>query len=630
MGSIVTPQYVRELAAALDVRNAAEWALPFHLASAPLPEGWTYVIAENGSVSYMHDVRSPQREHPLLDRAAQALARLRAIAASGTGSGAGSGTGAARFLGPFENLDSPAVVSFYLDVESGAQVPELECPPASLIAPLPPDVLQLLYATPTSSPYDTERQQKPQQQQQHQEQQQQQQQQEEVGGGGSQPVSPAPAEPDASTTGAREEEAPGRGGGSSGVGGGAGAGARPLDSSRPESTSGRGQSAASTSAAAASPSQAPKPTSREGSGRSVGTGAAGRSTVSPSTPAATEARPSRPASAASTTSPQPAPPAAAPPRSYSGLTAEEAYDEEDRAVFQRDVFTTAGSAGSVSDVVSSSGRGVGGGGRRSGSGSGRGSGSGAGEGAGESLGRSGSARSGGSGGSAADGGMGAAARGSRSFVAASGIGLRPPVAPPSGRLTFYGWWFEDIESSDLTFRIDTKPQAGGGLAPRHCTLLYDFATASYCFTMRDPVTPPAPGQPYERVPELTVPGLGGEQVAMVDTGRPADLWDLHLGARLRVLGRQVVLKNSDLATAQWHAGYFRQLCGLRDKLSVEVQKYKPRVLRPGLVYDKGDVRLQTGQQLRHVALQVRELLEDLRQYRPAKAESFLAALPIQF
>ncbi|EFJ46934.1 hypothetical protein VOLCADRAFT_92748 [Volvox carteri f. nagariensis] len=178
--------------------------------------------------------------------------------------------------------------------------------------------------------------------------------------------------------------------------------------------------------------------------------------------------------------------------------------------------------------------------------------------------------------------------------------------------------FEDIESTDLTFRIDTNPTAGGGLAPRHCTLVYDFASASYNFTMRDPVTPPAPGQPYDRIPELTVPGISGGHVSMCDTGRPAGLWDLHLGARLRVLGRQVVLKNSDLATAQWHSGYFRQLCVLRDKLHQEVQKYKPRVLRPGLVADKGDVRLQTGQQLRHVALQVRELVEDLRQYRPRK------------
>lgn len=104
------------------------------------------------------------------------------------------------------------------------------------------------------------------------------------------------------------------------------------------------------------------------------------------------------------------------------------------------------------------------------------------------------------------------------------------------------------------------------MAPRHCTLVYEFSSASFTLTMRDPVTPPAPGQPYERIPELVVPGMYGSQVVMCDTGRPADMWDLHLGARLKLLGRQVVLKNSDLATGQWHAGYFRQLQALRDKL----------------------------------------------------------------
>ncbi|GIL73702.1 hypothetical protein Vretimale_5413 [Volvox reticuliferus] len=677
MMQLLRPKYIQELAALLDVKAAPEWALPYALGSAPLPEGWTHLISDDGDVLFVSDMRpqAPQREHPLLDRAAQALAQLRANGAGGS---------EAQMLGPFENLESPAVEYFYFDVRTGQQVPEFECPPGAIIQPLQSDILQLL-TEPGPAPSGLEQQQ------------QQQDLEHPIGQGAY--IAPGALEAnisvDENAAALKESGSAGPDVGSKisgwgpdaavsteegglageGIGGGGPvATATPASigvrTSRPQSasTSRNGNVDNAAAAGVATGSQSPgssgsasKLPRRQGSERDAGSwqetrGASGSSAGT--APVAATAVPNMRAMPASSgalpTQPAPPPPgvrladatvATVGSSKSLGLGSDDHNDEDnDEVTYVRGESTTAGYAGSVSENssgsrISGGGIGVGIGNSRGGrnSGSGRSNGSAA-SGSGsdgsrsmeEALSRSASNRSSETVGSERNSegriGAGSSTNGGKT---AGGIGARAPVPPPSGRLTFYGWWFEDIESPDLTFRIDTNPTAGGGLAPRHCKLVYDFATSSYNFTMRDPVTPPAPGQPHERVPVLTVPGIYGDQVAMCDTGRPADLWDLHLGARLRVLGRQVILKNSDLATAQWHANYFKQLCVLRDKLHQEVQKYKPRVIRPGLVADKGDVRLQTGQQLRHVVLQVRELVADLQQYRPNKAESFMAALPIQ-
>ncbi|GLI61246.1 hypothetical protein VaNZ11_003541 [Volvox africanus] len=656
MVHLLRPKYIQELASLLDVKAALEWALPYALASIPLPEGWTCLADDNDeSFLFVSDIgpHAPQREHPLLGRAAQALAQLRA---NGTGGGS-----EVRMLGPFENPESPAVEYFYIDIHTGQQVPEFECPPGAIIQPLPKEILQLLTAagSPPSVPDQQQQQQDP-----------------EHPAGHEADAQPSPLGGD---TNVSMNDSAGPPGAAAKPAAMAGPTSQPQSASSSTSRNGNaGNAAGGVAAGSQSPSKsasASRLLRRQGSDSNADSwqepgggdgGASGAGAEPMAATAASYPRPMPTASAASPTQPAPPPPPPGIPLAAAAAAAtvgssksfglgSDYYDKDTEEVpYVRGESTTAGYAGSVSEndtggrtsENTSVGVGVGDGNRRGGRNSGNsrsnGSGTGGVEGGGggggggasssvrEPPSRFGSNRSSETTGSEGYGeGRIGAGSGTNGGAATGGTGVRAAVPPPSGRLTFFGWWFEDIESSDLTFRIDTNPTAGGGLAPRHCKLVYDFDTSSYNFTMRDPVTPPAPGQPHERVPELTIPGICGEQVAMCDTGRPADPWDLHLGARLRVLGRQVILKNSDLATAQWHTSYFKQLCGLRDKLHQEVQKYKPRVIRPGLVADKGDVRLQTGQQLRHVVLQIREMIDDLRQYRPRKAESFLAALPIQ-
>jgi hypothetical protein len=65
--------------------------------------------------------------------------------------------------------------------------------------------------------------------------------------------------------------------------------------------------------------------------------------------------------------------------------------------------------------------------------------------------------------------------------------------------------------------------------------------------------------------------------AIYDTHRrPAECWDLHIGATVMVLGRRTVLKAAPLATAQWIencAARFRQTIG---ELEHELLKFEKR------------------------------------------------------
>ena len=77
----------------------------------------------------------PSPDHPLLANAAAALERHRADAA---------GSGAGKYLGPFEDFDSPGTEFFYVDVASGERLAEAEVPPSAIIPQLAELLQQLL------------------------------------------------------------------------------------------------------------------------------------------------------------------------------------------------------------------------------------------------------------------------------------------------------------------------------------------------------------------------------------------------------------------------------------------------------------------------------------------------------
>lgn len=224
---------------------------------------------------------------------------------------------------------------------------------------------------------------------------------------------------------------------------------------------------------------------------------------------------------------------------------------------------------------------------------------------------------------------------------ASTAGPLVPIAPPaSGKLVFHGWWYEDAESPDMTLRVDVKGNAGGGLALRTCTLEYLFASSTFTFatTNRDQelkleglagLSAPAATTATRHGATSISPKLVGLASPASPIAQPISLWDLHVGAHLVVLGRLVCLKHADQQTMAWHAQWSERLLRVRGQLCADIQKYKPRALGGGLTMDRGAVKAAAGKELRHLAWQVRTLIEDLRQYRPSKADAYMAALPVE-
>jgi hypothetical protein len=173
----------------------------------------------------------------------------------------------------------------------------------------------------------------------------------------------------------------------------------------------------------------------------------------------------------------------------------------------------------------------------------------------------------------------------------------------TSRLRFFTWWYEDIESSDLTFRVDSNSQAGGGLKRRYVTL--DYSVASHTFTMRSA----ADDQ------DLVVPGA-----LVVSSGdKQAEVWDLHVGACVTVLGRNMTLLKADLETAKWIDAHAARLKKIKVEMLAELQKYKPAGRASEVVFDRGD-KTVGGLNLRHTVNQIHKLADELQQYRPSKGE----------
>eukprot|EP00955_Chlamydomonas_euryale_P107772 365800-Chlamydomonas_euryale.AAC.25 len=114
--------------------------------------------------------------------------------------------------------------------------------------------------------------------------------------------------------------------------------------------------------------------------------------------------------------------------------------------------------------------------------------------------------------------------------------LPTTIGRGSRRLRFYSWWYEDIESTDLTMRVDSNQTVGGGLKRRYVTLDYDLLRQ--CFTMHSA----ADDQDL---------ALSGVLPVLRSTGLQAGAWDLHVGATLYVLGKQVTLLKAEGDTAAW-------------------------------------------------------------------------------
>eukprot|EP00798_Chlamydomonas_sp_ICE-L_P021430 gene21430-28395_t len=180
---------------------------------------------------------------------------------------------------------------------------------------------------------------------------------------------------------------------------------------------------------------------------------------------------------------------------------------------------------------------------------------------------------------------------------------RMPAAGTMTCLKFYSWWFEDIESADLTLRVSTNQEVGGGLKRRYITVEYDVQAQSFSIRSAD------------EGHELIVPSILGVTNKF---GSTVEVWDLYVGATLELLGKSVTLLKAEIETSNWIEHHGKRLLKLKTDLQGELQKYKPRAHSASLVFDKGTKRDAGGVCLRYLVNQLNTMIDDLKQYRPQK------------
>lgn len=188
-------------------------------------------------------------------------------------------------------------------------------------------------------------------------------------------------------------------------------------------------------------------------------------------------------------------------------------------------------------------------------------------------------------------------------------GVRPGVH----KLRYFSWWFEDIESADLTFRVNSQSVVGGGLRKRYATIELDLRTQVFTFFSTN-------DDQELRIPNVSV---------LTKAGTVAEIWDLHIGATVQVMGRTLTLQKADLETTLWNEQHSIRLKKLKSDLLVELQKYKPRAHSNALEFSRGDRVNIGGLNLRHTVEQINKLLTDLQQYRPSKVEKFRTMMNVK-
>lgn len=116
------------------------------------------------------------------------------------------------------------------------------------------------------------------------------------------------------------------------------------------------------------------------------------------------------------------------------------------------------------------------------------------------------------------------------------------------------------------------------------------------------------------------------------TGRLLTAWDLHVGARIPVLGRLTTLMQASLLTRQWLAHYERTFDGVRRSLQTELAKYELKKGRSSGSASIGGHRIecaephrsQSGCSLRTLLSDIATLKHALGSYRPDVARRICA------
>eukprot|EP00854_Cymbomonas_tetramitiformis_P016256 gene16256-19291_t len=167
-------------------------------------------------------------------------------------------------------------------------------------------------------------------------------------------------------------------------------------------------------------------------------------------------------------------------------------------------------------------------------------------------------------------------------------------------LTFKSWWQEDKEEADR----GNNMVAGGGLKKRYLTLKFDVFEQTFQVDMNN----------EEAISLYNLSSLTAK-------GDPIECWDLHVGAKMNLLGKQTTLMQADLPTTNWLEYHRNRLQTVKDGLEKALRKYDMRHLTTAVTFQKGS-SVKGGTSLRALMEQIDKLREMLAKYRPELAAKF--------
>lgn len=113
-------------------------------------------------------------------------------------------------------------------------------------------------------------------------------------------------------------------------------------------------------------------------------------------------------------------------------------------------------------------------------------------------------------------------------------------------------------------------------------------------------------------------------------GRLLTAWDLHVGARIPVLGRLTTLMQTSLLTRQWLQLHEQKFLEIKRQLQSELVKYElkdhGRPHKAGRIECVDPHRLQSGCSLRQVLGEITALKRKLAGYRPDLVRRICASI----
>ena len=179
---------------------------------------------------------------------------------------------------------------------------------------------------------------------------------------------------------------------------------------------------------------------------------------------------------------------------------------------------------------------------------------------------------------------------------------REKLAVQATRLfTFRSWWHEGAEDPDDKSNGES---VGGRVKKQLLTILFNLEARTFEIQLEN---------------DRSV-GLQGLSSLTARGGEPVECWDLHVGAKLNMLGKPTTLMWADQETMRWIDYHSRRLRRVKKALETHLRKYQTRPLTSAVTFEKG-APFSGGTSLRALIEQIRQLRDTLGGFRPRLAHT---------